>query len=73
MFTTEVKTHKGFTLLEMLIAIAIFAMIGLAANSVLSTVMANDEVTKKFSLTVKPLQQGLSSIARDLRQFLTRT
>ena len=39
----------GFTLLEMLIAISIFAMLGLASNALLQTVMRNDEVTKDFS------------------------
>ncbi|WP_434927584.1 type II secretion system minor pseudopilin GspJ [Shewanella sp. HL-SH2] len=73
MFTTAVKGHKGFTLLEMLIAIAIFAMIGLAANSVLSTVMKNDEVTKAFSVRLKALQQGFGAIERDLGQIVART
>ncbi|QIR13161.1 type II secretion system minor pseudopilin GspJ [Shewanella aestuarii] len=73
MYTTVVKANKGFTLLEMLIAIAIFAMIGLAANSVLSTVMANDEVTKKFSVRLKALQQGFGAIERDLGQMVART
>ena len=35
----QTNAHRGFTLLEMLIAIAIFAMLGLAANAVLSTVL----------------------------------
>ncbi|GAA0791277.1 MULTISPECIES: type II secretion system minor pseudopilin GspJ [Pseudomonadati] len=73
MFTIEGKTNKGFTLLEMLIAIAIFAMIGLAANSVLSTVMKNDEVTKTFSVRLKALQQGFGAIERDLGQMVART
>jgi general secretion pathway protein J len=73
MFTTAVKGHRGFTLLEMLIAIAIFAMIGLAANSVLSTVMKNDEVTKAFSVRLKALQQGFGAIERDLGQIVART
>ena len=56
------KAHTGFTLLEMLIAIAIFAMIGVAANAVLSTVLTNDEVTKNFSTRLKALQQGFGAI-----------
>lgn len=67
------KTHTGFTLLEMLIAIAIFAMIGLAANAVLSTVLTNDEVTKNFSTRLKALQQGFGAIERDLGQMVART
>ncbi|MCW3172340.1 type II secretion system minor pseudopilin GspJ [Shewanella subflava] len=73
MFTIAGSRNKGFTLLEMLIAIAIFAMIGLAANSVLSTVMKNDEVTKTFSVRLKALQQGFGAIERDLGQMVART
>ncbi|MCH1930467.1 type II secretion system minor pseudopilin GspJ [Shewanella sp. A25] len=67
------KTQAGFTLLEMLIAIGIFAMLGLAANAVLSTVMTNDEVTKHFSVRLKALQQGFGAIERDLGQMVART
>lgn len=69
----QTKAHGGFTLLEMLIAIAIFAMIGLAANAVLSTVMTNDEVTRNFSVRLKALQQGFGAIERDLGQMVART
>ncbi|MGI2098367.1 type II secretion system minor pseudopilin GspJ [Shewanella glacialipiscicola] len=64
---------RGFTLLEMLIAIAIFAMIGLASNAVLSTVLTNDEVTRTFSTRLKALQQGFGAIERDLAQMVART
>lgn len=67
------KAHTGFALLEMLIAIAIFAMIGVAANAVLSTVLTNDEVTKNFSTRLKALQQGFGAIERDLNQMVART
>lgn len=76
MFTTKAKpqhSQVGFTLLEMLISIAIFAMIGLAANAVLSTVMKNDEATKEFSVRLKALQQGFGIIERDLGQIVART
>jgi general secretion pathway protein J len=64
---------RGFTLLEMLIAVAIFAMLGVAANSVLSTVMRNDEVTADFAKRLKSLQQGFGAIERDLGQIVART
>jgi general secretion pathway protein J len=67
------KGEQGFTLLEMLIAVAIFAMLGIAANSVLSTVMKNDEVTADFSKRLKALQQGFGAIERDLGQMVART
>ncbi|MFP8844959.1 type II secretion system minor pseudopilin GspJ [Shewanella baltica] len=67
------SVQRGFTLLEMLIAIAIFAMIGLASNAVLSTVLTNDEVTRAFSTRLKALQQGFGAIERDLAQMVART
>lgn len=66
------KTN-GFTLLEMLIAIAIFAMLGLAANAVLQTVLRDDEVTQDFAKQLKGLQQGFGTIERDLSQIVART
>ncbi|AZG71598.1 type II secretion system minor pseudopilin GspJ [Shewanella livingstonensis] len=73
MCITKPKHSSGFTLLEMLIAIAIFAMLGIAANSVLSTVMKNDEVTKEFATRLKSLQQGFGALERDLGQMVART
>ncbi|MBR9729351.1 type II secretion system minor pseudopilin GspJ [Shewanella intestini] len=72
MFTTQSKA-RGFTLLEMLVAISIFAMLGLAANSVLQTVMSNDESTAAFSKRLKALQQGFGVLERDLGQMVART
>ncbi|MBT1446086.1 type II secretion system minor pseudopilin GspJ [Shewanella sp. JM162201] len=64
---------RGFTLIEMLLAIAIFALLGLAANTVLGTVLKNDEVTKDFSNRLRYLQQGFGAIERDLGQMVART
>ncbi|QYK12733.1 type II secretion system minor pseudopilin GspJ [Shewanella rhizosphaerae] len=73
MCLSKTKRAQGFTLLEMLIAIAIFAMLGLAANAVLSTVMKNDEVTAEFAQRLKSLQQGFGALERDFGQMVART
>ncbi|MCF1427447.1 MAG: type II secretion system minor pseudopilin GspJ [Shewanella sp.] len=65
--------NQGFTLLEMLIAIAIFAMLGLTANAVLQTVLRNDEVTQTFADKLKGMQQGFGAINRDLGQMVARS
>ncbi|WP_298775200.1 type II secretion system minor pseudopilin GspJ [uncultured Shewanella sp.] len=70
---TRINHQQGFTLLEMLIAIAIFAMIGLASNTVLHTVMLNDESTRDFSAKLKAMQQGFGMIERDFNQMVPRT
>ncbi|MBV7316698.1 type II secretion system minor pseudopilin GspJ [Shewanella sp. NIFS-20-20] len=70
---TNKRSLRGFTLLEMLIAIAIFAMLGLAANSVLQAVIKNDEVTRDFAKHLQELQLGFGAITRDLQQMVPRT
>lgn len=69
----SLSKNNGFTLLEMLIAIAIFAMLGLAANAVLQTVLRDNEVTQDFAKQLKGLQQGFGAIERDLSQIVART
>ncbi|QSX33512.1 type II secretion system minor pseudopilin GspJ [Shewanella avicenniae] len=64
--------NSGFTLLEMLVAIGIFAMLGLAANAVLQTVIKDDEVTQDFAQQLKNLQQGFGAIERDIGQMVAR-
>lgn len=73
MSSSRIKSSSGFTLLEMLIAIAIFALLGLAANTVLSTVLINDTVTREFAGKLKAMQQGFGIIERDLNQMVART
>ncbi|MCG9697905.1 type II secretion system minor pseudopilin GspJ [Shewanella sp. Isolate11] len=73
MCSRKVKSLQGFTLLEMLIAIAIFAMLGLAANAVLHTVMKNDIATEEFANKLKSLQQGFGALERDFGQMVART
>jgi general secretion pathway protein J len=73
MSSKKINSARGFTLLEMLVAIAIFAMLGLAANSVLHTVMQNDVVTKEFATRLKSMQQGFGALERDFGQMVART
>ncbi|WP_394148333.1 type II secretion system minor pseudopilin GspJ [Shewanella atlantica] len=73
MCSIRTRGAAGFTLLEMLVAIAIFSMLGLAANSVLQTVLQNDAATKEFSGKLKSLQQGFGALERDLGQMVART
>lgn len=73
MYLKHHKFNQGFTLLEMLVAIGIFAMLGLAANSVLNTVMKNDIATKEFATKLKSLQQGFGALERDFGQIVART
>ncbi|MGL4473594.1 MAG: type II secretion system minor pseudopilin GspJ, partial [Shewanella sp.] len=51
---------------------AIFALLGLASNTVLQAVMKNNEVTKDFAKHLQALQIGFGAIARDLQQMVPR-
>ncbi len=73
MYLKKVKFLRGFTLLEMLVAIAIFSMLGLAANAVLHTVLKNDITTEQFSNRLKSMQQGFGALERDFGQMVART
>ncbi|MGI2260926.1 type II secretion system minor pseudopilin GspJ [Shewanella sp. GXUN23E] len=64
---------RGFTLLEMLIATAIFGMLGITAYSVLNTVRTNDQATQEFAERLKGMQQGFGAINRDLAQMVARS
>ena len=64
---------RGFTLLEMLVAIAIFAILGLAANSTLGVVLKNNDVTQDFATRLQGLQQGFGMMDRDMGQIVART
>jgi|TARA_B100000315_G_C14594369_1_gene597843 general secretion pathway protein J len=63
---------SGFTLLEVMVAVAIFALIGLGANQVLSTVIDTRDVTEARTEQFVSLQRALDVIERDLTQFANR-
>lgn len=63
---------RAFTLLEILIAMAIFSMIGLASHSVLMTVLDSDEVSTARSAELQALQRAMLFLERDVMQAVTR-
>lgn len=64
---------NGFTLLELLIAISIFAMIGLASYQVLTTVIQAESATAGSSDRLVRLQKIYLAISRDLVQVANRS
>lgn len=66
------KDHKGFTLVEMLVAMLIFALIGLASFMVLSQMTASDEHSKERRDSLNELQFAMLMLERDVRQMVMR-
>ncbi|TMM47848.1 type II secretion system minor pseudopilin GspJ [Colwellia ponticola] len=64
---------KGFTLIEVLIAIAIFSVISLASFTIFDTVLRGDESAKIRSERQNELQRAFLLIERDFSQIAKRT
>lgn len=66
------RSQRGFTLLELLIAIAIFALLGLATYRMLDSVLSADAVTREHERQLRELTRAISAFERDLRQVAVR-
>ncbi len=65
--------HKGFTLLEVLIAIAIFSIISLSSFTIFDSVLKGDASAKQRSERQNELQRAFLIIERDITQIARRT
>jgi len=65
--------HRGFTLLELLIAIAIFALIALGTYRMLQSVLQSDESTRRHERQLHELTRAIAALDRDLLQIIPRT
>ena len=68
----SVKKQKGFTLIEIIIAIAIFSLLALGANSLLSNVTKSNEVAAAREAKFEQLQRAMLLIERDFLQIQQR-
>ncbi len=59
---------SGFTLLEVLIAIAIFALLALGTYRMLSSVLASDETIRRHETQLRDLQRAFQVLESDLNQ-----
>ncbi|KKO44600.1 general secretion pathway protein GspJ [Arsukibacterium ikkense] len=64
--------QQGFTFIEMLLATAIFAMVGLASIAVLTSVTDSDELSLEATERVQQLQRTMLMLERDLMQISAR-
>ena len=65
--------HKGFTLLEVLIAIAIFSLISLSSFTIFDSVLKGDTTAKERSERQNELQRAFLLIERDITQIARRS
>jgi general secretion pathway protein J len=66
------RRTRGFTLLELLIAIAIFALLGLATYRMLTSVLRTDSVTRNHEVQLRELVRAVAAFERDLLQVSVR-
>ncbi len=64
--------QKGFTLLEILIAMAIFTLIGFASSAMLSTVIDSNTLSEERFDKLQQLQRAMLTIERDIQQAVPR-
>ncbi|MEE2025410.1 MULTISPECIES: type II secretion system minor pseudopilin GspJ [Alkalimonas] len=62
----------GFTFIEMLLAIAIFAMVGMASFAVLNSVTTGDRLSRQAAERLQKVQFALMVLERDLMQISSR-
>ena len=66
------RTMRGFTLLELLIAIAIFALLGLGTYRMLDSVLQTDKVTRAHELQLRELVRAIAALECDVLQVQAR-
>lgn len=68
----RVARHRGFTLLEVLVALAIFAIIGLGCWQVLDRVITSRQLLENRSAELRQLQKAIWVISRDIQNLADR-
>ncbi|MCE0493859.1 type II secretion system minor pseudopilin GspJ [Vibrio salinus] len=66
------RRNQGFTLIEMLVAVAILAMLSLLAYQILYQVQISNDVSEKKSQQINTLQKAIIVLDSDFRQIADR-
>lgn len=68
----SLRRAHGFTLLELLVAMAVFALVSLMAYGGLRTVLQSKQATERQAARIQQLQSAVLMLERDLGQFVAR-
>lgn len=68
--SSTLGTSRGFTLLELLVAVAVFATVGVLAIGGLRAVLVADQATQEQSQRLTELQVTLAVLERDVRHSI---
>lgn len=71
--SVNITSNKGFTLLEVMIAISITALIGVASTNLLSNIIESKRITDARSEQLITLQRFNQFISRDIEQIINRS
>ncbi len=66
------KMYRGFTLLEVLVAMSIFSVIGLGAYQMLRTIIETHEATQNSNKETSSLIRAVTVMDRDFSQIVAR-
>lgn len=69
---SQASKQSGFTLIEMLLAFTIFALMGMAGFSILSNTVNTNQASMEHSASLTGLQRSMLIIERDLMQLTPR-
>lgn len=67
------RTQRGFTLLELLVAVAVFAVLAAISYGGLDAVLDTSERTRAKAERLKDLQLTVAWMGRDIGQYIDRT
>ncbi len=68
----KLRADSGFTLLEVLVAVAIFALIGIASHRLLVSAIQVDTQTREQEQQLRQLLRAMNSLERDVEQAVAR-
>lgn len=66
------QSQAGFTLLEVLVAIAVFAMLSLSAYQVMNGVQISDQQSREHNDRLQQIQRAVVMMDNDFRQIVAR-